>query len=384
MGSNSKLNRHKRSILIAVASLSLNTAIVPADWYSDCDSCVPAATTNPASSNPAPADDEPESQPAATFVNPRPAVFAAPAASGEVAGGRKSLGLPSLRITMPRITLETPEFRFNGFTQYRRDAHMQIDSANAPVSHMDPAIYGNLVGASIGANATQSTPSSSNNAGSTPAGNDTKSTPAASTPQVPCYQYPNCDGCVQNSNTKQVQELASQVQQLQGVIAQLIQAQQQLAQANTPAPPAQPQPPMGIPTASVTQASRNAMLAEQQEAMRQAAIAQVNAEHRRQLEDEYVNSIREMERLQARMQQIQSAYDNLQPAAPNLDVSGVYQPSHSSQTIQQTGGTVPVDMTQPKTFEQPTFAPARPPVAPSTVEVSAGFSELFDEIRPDF
>lgn len=151
----------------------------------------------------APAEDD---QPA-TVAPGRPTVFAAPAPTGEITGARHSLGLPSLRISLPKLTFETPEVAFLGFSRGRREAQMHLDGAAAPVSHQDPLLFGQLAGGTVQSRA-GSAPAASAPANTAPA----EAAPAGCTPE----------GCMSGLQRQQLQQ---QVMELQALVEHLAKQQ---------------------------------------------------------------------------------------------------------------------------------------------------------------
>jgi len=129
-------------------------------------------------------------------------MFAAPAPTGEIAGGRSSIALPTFRLSLPKISMETPELCLHGFTRFRRDPHMMIDGAAAPASHNNPLLFGQLTGAS----AQQTQPGARRSAAAAPAA-------AAPATAAPAAAAP-AEGCT-SSESQKVQELTRQIFELQ-------------------------------------------------------------------------------------------------------------------------------------------------------------------------
>lgn len=121
-------------------------------WAADCRSPAPTHCAPPPNSagcrcqsvETAPGLESATAQPTAA-----PAMFAAPAPSGEISGERRGLTFPALELTLPAITVQTPQLRFLGSSRQRRDAHMQLDSARAPMATGAPALYSPLTGAGL-------------------------------------------------------------------------------------------------------------------------------------------------------------------------------------------------------------------------------------------
>lgn len=161
-------------------------------------SCAEAAPAAAAPANAAPADAAPADQGAVAPAQPM--MFAAPAPTGEIAGGRSSIALPTFRISLPKISMETPELCLHGFTRFRRDPQMMIDSAAAPASHNNPLLFGQLTGAS----AQQAQPGTRRSAAPATAA------PAAAAPAAAAP----AEGCT-SSESQKVQELTRQIFELQ-------------------------------------------------------------------------------------------------------------------------------------------------------------------------
>lgn len=140
-----------------------------------------------------------------------PVMFAAPTPTGEIAGARNSIALPSLRVSLPKISLETPELRLSGFTRFRREPEMILDGAAAARSHVNPLLMGQLAGAGL----QQQQPRPDTTSASAEPDEDT--TPAGT--NVP----EGCDGCV-SSEQQKIYQLSQQIHQLQTLVAHLNQA----------------------------------------------------------------------------------------------------------------------------------------------------------------
>lgn len=151
-----------RSLLFGiVASSFLESRPVVGDEVGCCGSEEPSSAD-------ASSDDLSEEGVGQTGLAPS-VIFSAPPPTGEIAGARMSLAFPSLRLSLPKITLETPELSLNGFGRSRRGAQMNIDSSSAPVSQGNPLLFGHIptgIGQSTGTpNApAQSTPDSGDQA----------------------------------------------------------------------------------------------------------------------------------------------------------------------------------------------------------------------------
>ena len=131
-----------KSLLLSAVALSLpESSLVVGEEIGCCgsveQSCADATSADASS------DDLVEDADAAAGVAP-PVIFSAPPPTGEITGARSSLAFPSLRLSLPKITLETPELSFSGFGRGRRGAQMNIDSASAPVSHGNPLLFGHI------------------------------------------------------------------------------------------------------------------------------------------------------------------------------------------------------------------------------------------------
>lgn len=205
------------------AILALAAAMCPvaasAQGNSQANCARPAAAAAAASSsNPqaAPVNSFPQ-QPVAAAAPP--VMFAAPTPTGEISGGRNSISLPSLRISLPKLCLETPEVRFSGFTRHRREPQMQLDSATAAASHMNPLLMGQLTGAGV----QQRQPAVAAPAKAPPA----EPAPATAAPAAPPEGC--CEGCYSSIEQQKVHELKKQILQLQAVVAHINEARQDAA-----------------------------------------------------------------------------------------------------------------------------------------------------------
>lgn len=163
-----------------------------------------AANAAPADAAPAaaaPANAAPADEGAVAAASPT--MFAAPAPTGEIAGGRSSIALPSFRISLPKISMETPELCLHGFTRFRPDPQMMIDGAAAPASHNNPLLFGQLTGAS----AQQTQSGTRRPAAAAPAA----AAPAAAAPAAPAAA---AEGCT-SLESQRVQDLTMQIFELQ-------------------------------------------------------------------------------------------------------------------------------------------------------------------------
>lgn len=215
---------------ICVASAGLILMSVPAhaglfDWLKrgkECEACqqeaacAPSPTEGCTSVEPC-CEPRDKSKPESTELDPestpvgqptRPVTFAQPAPTGEVTGARSSFELPSFRMTLPRIEMETPNFRLNGGARVRRNPQMEIDRATAGVSNGAPLIHGPLMGAGL-----QGTRESA----------PVKGKPESA--EGDGGQKESASGCTPCSTTKvqseEVRELALHVKELQGLVLQL-------------------------------------------------------------------------------------------------------------------------------------------------------------------
>ena len=121
--------------------------------------CLPGPRAAPAAAAAAPTDEDEDSS-AAAAVSRGPAMFAAPTPSGEVEGARNSYSLPSLELSIPKMSFGLPEFHIRGMGRGRREAQMRLDEGTAPLASGAPAIYGPLLGASLQQPATVTRPAS--------------------------------------------------------------------------------------------------------------------------------------------------------------------------------------------------------------------------------
>lgn len=177
-----------------------------------CAEAAPANAAAPAKDEPAaaaPAKETPDDEGAAAAAA-APTMFAAPAPTGEIAGGRSSIALPSFRLSLPKISLETPELCLHGFTRFRRDPQMMIDGAAAPASHHNPLLFGQLTGASA-----QQTQPRRSAAAAPAAPAPAAAAPAAAAPAEGCTS----DGCT-SLETQRIQDLTRQVLELQKLACQ--------------------------------------------------------------------------------------------------------------------------------------------------------------------
>ena len=62
-----------------------------------------------------------------------PAQFQAPAPSGQIAGASNSVGLRGLEIHFPELRFALPTLQLPSLMKFRREPHMQLDSASAPM-----------------------------------------------------------------------------------------------------------------------------------------------------------------------------------------------------------------------------------------------------------
>ncbi len=175
-----------------------------------------AAEDDEESAAAAPAEDDEEVAAAAAVAARGPAMFAAPTPSGEVEGARNSYSLPSIELTLPKMSFGLPEFRIRGMGRGRREAQMRLDEGTAPMASGAPAIYGPLLGAGLQQQTNVSRPASAAPASAPPA------EPAAAAAPAGCV-----DARTLQQQSEEVRQLSMQVQQLQGLLLQL--AEQQAA-----------------------------------------------------------------------------------------------------------------------------------------------------------
>lgn len=62
-----------------------------------------------------------------------PAQFQAPAPSGQIAGASNAVGLRGLEIHFPELRFALPTLQLPSLVKFRREPHMQLDSASAPM-----------------------------------------------------------------------------------------------------------------------------------------------------------------------------------------------------------------------------------------------------------
>lgn len=136
-------------LAVAAAELSASAVSSGADCYEPaapkcapppCQSCRTAPTRDIGAA-PATAPE------VGVAVQPAPAMFAAPTPSGEISGERRGFSLPALELTLPSITLQTPQLRVLGAARHRRDAYMTVDGGRAPLVSGAPAMYAPVSGA---------------------------------------------------------------------------------------------------------------------------------------------------------------------------------------------------------------------------------------------
>ncbi len=216
--------------LAAVSSVFVSSAV-----FAQQDPCVPYCppmfqqpmSPAPAAgghANPAPM------QPAApaNYYYQQPAMYVAPAPTGERVGASRSVGLPEIAVTLPSLTLSTPSIKVTGLRNFVRDSFMQLDSGVAPQTTGTPAAYGPLLGAA-GGQATLANPSVANPSPANPAPANPASEPAApaSQPSCPCpsYYYPG-NGCADASELQKAQQQLLQLKQQIMVLEQAVQQSQ--------------------------------------------------------------------------------------------------------------------------------------------------------------
>ena len=226
--------------------------------------------------------------------NQGPVNFTAPTPSGEVAGARRSFGLPSLHISLPKVSFETPEFKLNGWTQFRRDPHMVLDGGTAPMAQNNPVLFGQLAGATM-----QQSSQPRNSVAPSKGKDDSQNQTAPSNPP--------CDSpCVTGEQSEEVRELAKQVQQLQGLLLQLAEqqagGQQAAAESTETAEEEQPAPevsyvPRKAKMVSTTRQVKNPTT-------RESVAA---AKRLQQLQEILDEKQAEMEALQAEQEEVEAA-----------------------------------------------------------------------------
>lgn len=115
--------------------------------------CVPEvypAPGGPVTAAPGRPSEEPQPEQPMYAAPAPPAMYVAPAPSGERVGETRSFGLPEITFTLPSLSFSTPGIRIQGFRRGVRDSHMRLDSAYAPQTASQPAVYGQLMGATVG------------------------------------------------------------------------------------------------------------------------------------------------------------------------------------------------------------------------------------------
>lgn len=181
----SLMRARKKALVVGFAmATSMAPGIVSAQQCGESNCCRPGT----ASAAAAPGQ---ENAAAAAQAYAAPTMFAAPAPTGEISGARSSLGLPALRLSLPRITLETPELTLHGFSRMRRDPQMSIDGATAPASQQSPLLFGQLTGVTA-----QGTVAPARTANPGPAA----AAPAADEPSDNCVEEGCLTGASQNRN----------------------------------------------------------------------------------------------------------------------------------------------------------------------------------------
>ena len=194
-------------------------------------------------------------------------------------------------MTLPRLALESPEFRMNGGTQIRRDPRMQIDGATAGVASGPPAVFGQVMGASV------QHPQPSPQVGGAPIQDPPKKTGGAPIDCAP--------GCTQNQS-EEVQHLTRQVKELQGLLLQL--AEQQAAGQQAAAEPAEASEEEQ-PAPEVSYVPRKAKLVSATRQVKNPTTRESVAAAKRlqQLQEILDEKQAEMEALQAEQEEVEAA-----------------------------------------------------------------------------
>lgn len=297
---------HRYGLTAAACLIGLATSTWANEFPCVDEQCLPraskAAAAAPAAA--APAEDEEEPSVAAAAAR-GPVMFAAPTPSGEVEGARNSYSLPSIELTLPKMSIGLPEFRIRGMGRGRREAQMRLDEGTAPMASGAPAIYGPLLGAGLQQQSAVSRPASAAPASTPPA--EPAAAPAAAAPA----------GCVDartlQQQSEEVRQLSVQVQQLQGLLLQLAEqkaAEQQEVSAEpvddltgdvSYAPPRKTtRRPASRPAPKAPEVDDAALEAEAEAAERQV-----------QLQQSYAQKCAELEDTQARMEQIEIQHKQL-------------------------------------------------------------------------
>ena len=107
-----------------------------------------AAPVNPAPASP-PGQEESENQPFVNAAAATPAMFSAPATSGEITGATNGIGIRLPALTIPEMRLQLPTVHLPSIVRTSRDAEMYVDGGRAPRVTGAPAAYGQLMNAGI-------------------------------------------------------------------------------------------------------------------------------------------------------------------------------------------------------------------------------------------
>ncbi len=218
--------------------------------------CVPEvypAPGEPVTAAPGRPQEEPQADQPMYAAPAPPAMYVAPSPSGERVGETRSFGLPEITFTLPSLSFSTPGIRIQGFRRGVRDSHMRLDSAYAPQTAGQPAVYGQLMGATVGQvhaaapmSASAGGPRDPDSAGAATRQDrdEEPASPATAPPRAPGYYRDPCshvEGAASElySAQQELQQLRLQLELLQ---RQIESRQQELnSQANQSSQPPAPQ-----------------------------------------------------------------------------------------------------------------------------------------------
>lgn len=335
-------------------------SVAPAQAPCVPDGCLPGTSnTAPAKDNLAGPEDE-----LAPAQPRRPVMFAAPAPSGEIAGARRSIALPSLTVSIPKISIETPEFRINGWRKFRRDAQMQVDEATAPAATGNPVLFGQLM-------ATQNQTARPFNDQTARPSNDRTASPAEN------LAPPESAPCTLRQGADDVRQLSQQVQQLQTLVLQMAEIQAAAAQGSALSRQAPP-PSQDVSYRAGRRFDRSTL---------EPSAAEIEAQEARlRLEQEFIRKCNELDAMQARFDEMERQHQQL--LEKNADRIVSERESRLRQRLeQQESGIVqssfeseePLENT-PRRFPSPTGGvrrPSRPANATAPQADEAGRSRLY-------
>lgn len=281
---------------------------------SSCDGQAPPTVGTPNSTPPPPvadAEDAPATPHSALpSAAPAPVLFAAPTPTGEITGSRSSFELPSVRMTLPKIALETPSLRLNGGARVRRNPQMDIDGAVAGVASGPPIVHGPLLGAGY-TSAAQSRTAAPQAAPKAAAQDAPAGTPSDSPADDRCV-----DPCTLREQQEEVRQLTQQVEQLQGILLQLTESQavkkdtDDIEQEGSDNDVSYIEPKTRTVAYQTSRHLRSSGLGrERQRQLQQeeelAALEAETALRQEEIEDGYAQKVAELEEMQARMERLQ-------------------------------------------------------------------------------